>query len=114
VNNELGQQVPFYFLPYVGGVDTVRGFKEFRFKDENAMWLSAEYKYVVIKYLSLAAFVDAGKVAHNWEDIDFSDLKKGYGLGLRVHSRKATFVRLDFGTGGGEGWHTFLKLGAGF
>jgi outer membrane protein assembly factor BamA len=114
VNNETAQQVPFYFLPYVGGVDTVRGFKEFRFKDENAMWMSAEYNYAVIKNLSLAAFIDAGKVAHDWEDIGFSDLKRAYGVGVRVHTRKATFLRLDLGTGGGEGWHTFLKLGAGF
>ena len=42
VNNEAGERVPFYFLAYVGGVDTIRSFREFRFKDENAMWLSAE------------------------------------------------------------------------
>jgi hypothetical protein len=113
-NNATGQRVPFYFLPYVGGVDTVRSFKEFRFKDENALWMSAEYKFTVMKYLSLAAFLDAGRVAHDWEDIGFSGLEQGYGFGLRVHTRKATFMRLDFGTGGGEGWHTFLKLGAGF
>jgi hypothetical protein len=114
VNNETGQRVPFYFLPYVGGVDTVRGFKEFRFKDENALWMSAEYKWTLIKYLSVAAFVDAGKVAADWEDIDVGGLKHGYGFGFRVHSRKETFARLDIAAGGGEGWHTFLKLGAGF
>ena len=114
VNNETGQRVPFYFLPYVGGVDTIRSFREFRFKDENAMWLSAEYDWAPIKWVSLAAFVDAGKVAHDWEDVGFEGMKKGYGFGFRVHSRKQTFARFDVATGGGEGWQTFLKLGAGF
>ena len=113
-NNETGDRVPFYFLPYVGGVDTVRGLKEFRFKDENALWMSAEYKWVAMKYVSLAGFVDAGKVARNWQDLKLSGLRRGYGFGVRVHTEKETFARLDFGAGGGEGWHTFLKLGAGF
>ena len=114
VNNETGQRVPFYFLPYVGGVDTIRSFREFRFKDENAMWLSAEYNWRPIKWVSLATFVDAGKVARDWEDIGFEGMKSGYGFGVRVHSTKQTFARFDVATGGGEGWQTFLKLGAGF
>jgi outer membrane translocation and assembly module TamA len=95
-------------------VDTIRSFREFRFKDENAMWLGAEYRWVMLDFLSLAGFVDAGKVAHDWNDIEFSGLKKGYGFGVRVHSDKMTFARLDFGTGGGEGWQIFLKLGPRF
>jgi len=113
-NNQTGHRVPFYFLPYVGGVDTIRSFREFRFKDENAIWMSAEYDWAPIKWISLAAFVDAGKVARDWEEIGFDGMKKGYGFGFRVHSRKQTFARFDVATGGGEGWQTFLKLGAGF
>jgi hypothetical protein len=114
VNNETGQRVPFYFLPYVGGVDTIRSFREFRFKDENALWMTAEYNWAPIKYVSVAAFIDTGKVGANWQDIDLNDMKKGYGFGIRAHTRTQTFARFDIGTGGGEGWHTFLKLGAAF
>ena len=114
VNNETGDRVPFYFLPYVGGVDTVRSYREFRFKDENAMWLSAEYNYRPMKWVSLAAFIDRGKVAADWEDINFSDMKKAYGFGFRVHSRKQTFLRVDYGMGGGEGRELFFKLGKAF
>jgi outer membrane protein assembly factor BamA len=114
VNNATGARVPFYFLPYVGGVDTIRSFREFRFKEENAMWMSAEYDWAPIKWVSLAAFVDAGRVARDWDDLDFGGMKKGYGFGVRVHSTKQTFARFDIATGGGEGWQTFLKLGAGF
>lgn len=114
VNNETGQRVPFYFLPYVGGVDTIRSFNEFRFKDENALWMSAEYRWQFTKYASVVAFLDAGKVERNWEDLTFTGMKKGYGFGMRAHTRTQTMARLDFGTGGGEGWQIFLKLGPSF
>jgi hypothetical protein len=114
VNNETGRRVPFYFLAYVGGVDTIRGFREFRFKDENAMWVSAEYLWTPITWVSVATFLDAGEVTADWHEIDFGGLKKGYGFGFRVHSRRQTFARLDFGTGGGEGWQIFLKVGPSF
>jgi len=114
VNNETGQRVPFYFLPYVGGVDTIRSFNEFRFKDENALWMSAEYRWELMKYASVVTFVDAGQVQRNWQDVDLTGLKKAYGVGVRAHTRKQTFARLDFGMGGGEGWQIFLKLGPSF
>ena len=114
VNNEVGERVPFYFLPYVGGVDTIRSFDEFRFKDENALWMTAEYNWTPMKYFSLAAFVDAGKVRADYQDINLKNLKTGYGFGIRAHTNKMTFGRLDFATGGGEGWQMFLKLGPSF
>jgi hypothetical protein len=114
VNNETGERVPFYFLAYVGGVDTIRSYREFRFKDENALWMTGEYRFIPIKWVSFAAFIDAGEVTPNWNDIDFRGLKNGYGFGVRMHSRTQTFARMDFGTGGGEGWQIFLKLGPSF
>jgi hypothetical protein len=111
VNNETGERVPFYFLAYVGGVDTIRSYHEFRFKDENAIWLGAEYQWTVLDYLSVAAFADAGEVRSDWEQIGLGGLRKGYGFGLRAHTRKQTLARLDFGAGGGEGWAIFLKVG---
>jgi len=113
-NNNTGGRVPFYFLPYVGGVDTIRSFHEFRFNDENALWMTAEYNWTLMKWVSVATFIDAGKVAPDWQDIRTSGLKKGYGFGVRVHSNKQSFARIDLGTGGGEGWKLFLKLGPSF
>lgn len=112
VNNETGSRVPFYFLPYVGGVDTIRAFHEFRFRDENALWMTAEYHFTLIKWVSVATFVDAGKAAPDWQDINLTGLRHGYGFGVRVHSNRQTFARYDVAAGGGEGWRAFLKLGA--
>ena len=57
---------------------------------------------------------DAGKVAPNWQDIRATNLKGGYGFGVRVHSEDQNFARIDVGGGGGEGWRVFLKLGPTF
>jgi hypothetical protein len=113
-NNAPGDSVPFYFLPYVGGQDTVRSFREFRFKDENALWLGAEYRWIPIPWVSATLFADFAKVARDWQDLDLRDLKQGYGFGFRVHSQKQTFFRIDFGFGGGEGRRIFLKVGPSF
>jgi outer membrane protein assembly factor BamA len=113
-NNSAGSRVPFYFHPYVGGVDTIRTYREFRFRDENALWMTGEYDLMLTKWISAAAFVDAGKVAHDWEDINLTGLKHGYGFGMRIHSDRQAFARLDVGLGGDEGSHVFLKLGSAF
>jgi outer membrane protein assembly factor BamA len=114
VNNSTGHRVPFYFLPYIGGSDTVRGFREFRFRDENILFANVEYRYQALEALDLALFVDAGEVRADWEDIDFGALKTSYGFGVRIHNDKRTFLRLDFGFGAGEGRRFFFKLGPSF
>ena len=65
VNNNPGQRVPFYVYPYVGGFTTLRSYTEFRFREENSLFLSGEYRLGVHKYVQVLGFVDAAKVAHN-------------------------------------------------
>jgi hypothetical protein len=114
VNNERGHRVPFYFLPYIGGSDTVRGFREFRFRDENAFYMNAEYRWEAFSGLDMALFADAGEVREDWHEIDFQDLRTSYGIGFRFNTYKAVFMRLDLATGGGEGMRMFLKFGKAF
>lgn len=110
VNNDAGHRVPFYFLPYVGGMDTIRSFREFRFEDENAMWVSAEYKWRPAAFLSAGVFADAGEARADWEALDLRGMRTGYGFGVGFHSNGQTVARLDLGTGGGEGWQFFIKI----
>jgi len=114
VNNDPESRVPFYVLPYIGDSDTVRSFREFRFRDENAVFFNVEYRWETFAGLDMGLFVDAGKVAPNWEDINLSDLKTGYGIGFRFNTYKNVFLRLDIATGGGEGTRYFLKFGPAF
>ena len=47
----------------------------------------------------------------DWEDIGLGDLKTSYGFGFRAGTEDRIFVRIDIGTGGGEGTRVFLKFG---
>jgi hypothetical protein len=114
VNNSLGERVPFYFVPYVGGSHTIRSFDEFRFQDENAFWWNTEYRWQVHRHVSAALFYDLGNVHHNWDSLFSGELKKAYGVGFRVNSSSRVFVRLDIGTGGNEGRQIFFKLSPAF
>jgi hypothetical protein len=114
VNNDPGNRVPFYFLPYIGGSNSVRGFKEFRFRDENAVFMNAEYRWEAFAGLDMALFFDMGEVRRNWEDIDLKDSKTSYGLGFRFNTYKSVFLRLDLGAGGREGTQIFFKFGPAF
>ena len=113
VNNEPGDRVPFYFLPYIGGSDTVRGFKEFRFRDENVVFMNAEYRWEAFSGLDMALFFDVGEVSDKWETIDLRDAKKSYGLGFRFNNYKSVFMRFDVSVGG-EGTQIFFKFGPAF
>jgi hypothetical protein len=92
---DAGQQVPFYFQPTLGGGQTLRGFREFRFRDRNSLVLTAEYRWEAWWALDGAFFIDAGKVAFKREDLSLRDLDVSYGVGFRLHSNRAFVTRLD-------------------
>ena len=114
VNNADDQRVPFYVFPYIGGADTVRGYREFRFRDENVVFFNGEYRWDALKHLEVAPFFDMGKVASDWQDVNLSDMRTAVGLGLRLHADSRVFFRIDVGMGGGEGRNYFLKFGPSF
>ena len=90
------QQVPFYYMPTLGGHRDLRGFREFRFRDQNSLVLSAEYRWEAWWALDGALFVDAGQVAARRQDLSLKQLDFTYGFGLRFHSNKAFVFRFDF------------------
>jgi Omp85 superfamily domain len=104
-----GHQVPFYFKPTVGGSVSVRSFNDYRFRDDNVMFINAEYRWEAFGVLDMALFTDWGKAAAKAGDLDFSDMKKAYGIGFRFNTAKTVFFRFDIATGGGEGIHYHVK-----
>jgi len=89
------QQVPFFMLPYVGGGSTLRGFISHRFRDQNALALQAEWRIMLNRFMDMALFYDAGKVAAHKADLDFNGLKSDYGAGVRFHGPTATPLRIE-------------------
>jgi len=102
-----GQFVPFYLEPSLGGQNTLRSFADFRFHDRNMMVVNAEARIALMTHLDAAAFMDAGNVAARVGDLDLA--KRSYGVGLRLHSRRSTFARLDVAHGA-EGWRMLVRL----
>jgi hypothetical protein len=109
-NNDPGGVVPFYMLPTLGGSDSLRSYRNFRFHDENALVLNAEYRWEAFAGLDMALFFDAGEVRPDWQDLDLRDLNTAYGVGFRFNTYKDVFLRIDVGFGG-EGTRYFVAFG---
>jgi outer membrane protein assembly factor BamA len=104
-----GDVVPFYLLPSLGGKNTLRGYHEYRFHDRDMQVFNVESRLALFAHVDAAVFADLGKVAPRASDLDFTDLKRSYGVGLRVHNATSTLARLDVGHSV-EGWRVFFKV----
>jgi outer membrane protein assembly factor BamA len=110
---DANNDVPFYLMPFAGGPETLRGFRERRFTDRNLLLFQAEYRYEIFAALDMALFVDAGTVARRARDLALDQLKTDYGIGFRFGTRENVILRFDIGLGG-EGTRYFLKFGPAF
>lgn len=87
--------VPAIFQPTLGGVRSLRGFHDGRFRDRHAVAASAEYQWEAWWALDAAVFVDAGQVFNQLQSFAFDRFDYSYGLGFRLHSNSAFLARLD-------------------
>ena len=112
------QRVPFYLLQTLGGSnisneDTLRGFRDYRFRDRDLALLQLEYMRTLYGPIDLIAFYDTGKVAPSISRFDEGRLRHTYGLGLVIKPRRGDNVLFRFyvAFGSGEGMHTYFGLG---
>lgn len=106
-----GQAMPFYLMPTLGGNDTLRGFREYRFRGPHAILAQGEYRYEIWSGLDGALFYDAGKVANVRSDLNFKDLETDYGFGFRFNTNEAILFRVDAGFGSRDGKHLYIVFG---
>jgi hypothetical protein len=106
--------MPFYFMPYLGGNDTLRGFREYRFRGPHAILAQAEYRWEIWSGFDAALFYDAGKVADRRADLDFENLESDYGIGFRFNTNNAIIFRVDAGFGSRDGKHLYIVWGGVF
>ena len=109
-----GQIVPFYFRPTLGGSDSMRSARDYRFRDTQMLALNAEYRWEAFSGLDMALFTDFGKVASRRSDLDFSDLERAYGIGFRFNTYQSVFLRLDLAFAGGATPRLFIKFSKAF
>jgi hypothetical protein len=102
-----GHVVPFYLQPSLGGHNTLRAYADYRFHDRNLIVINAEGRIAMMNHVDAAVFFDAGNVAARVADLNVD--RRSYGAGLRLHTRRHTFARLDVARGG-EGWRLVFRL----
>ena len=106
-----GRAMPFYAMPTLGGNDSLRGFREYRFRGPHAILTQTEYRYEIWSGLDGAFFYDAGKVANTRSDLNFKDLESDYGFGFRFNTDNAIVFRVDAGFGSRDGKHLYMVFG---
>ena len=109
-----GQTMPFYFMPTLGGNETLRGFRDYRFRGPHAIVAMAEYRWEIWSGLDGALFYDAGKVANRREDLNFNDLESDYGFGFRFNTNSGVILRVDAAFGSRDGNRLYIVFGGVF
>ncbi|RPI54207.1 MAG: hypothetical protein EHM55_11500 [Acidobacteria bacterium] len=95
VNTASGEEVPYVLLPDLGGSHTLRGYPSWRFRGRNRMLLTGEYRWRAGHFVDMALFIDAGRVAPRFADLDINEFRKTYGLGMSFHTPVSTVTRIE-------------------
>ena len=103
----VGNDVPIYLMPSLGGHNSIRSYTDYRFHDRDVLVVSAESRFGLTTHMDVAAFVDAGNVAPRAGDLNLA--KRAYGVGLRVHGQTHTLFRFDVAHGS-EGWRFLVRM----
>lgn len=106
-----GNDVPFYLMPFLGGKDTLRGFRNYRFRGPHALLLQGEYRWEIWSGLEGALFYDTGKVTIQRSDLTLKGLQHAYGFGFRFNTDNAVVLRFDAAFGSRDGKRLHMTLG---
>ena len=106
--------VPYFLLPALGSSSTLRAYPSWRFRDRHSLLMSGEWRWMPNRrFLDVAIFYDAGKVAGRLEDLNFKDLSHDAGVVVRVHGARTTWLRIDVAKGS-EGFNLVFSGSAPF
>jgi hemolysin activation/secretion protein len=111
----VGDTLPFWELPTLGGPDTLRSYNGGRFTNKYSILVNLEERIRVMKAslfgvsgeIQVAPFFDAGKVYDSADDLVGRGLLQSFhystGIGFRGVVPPSFVGRLDIGFGGREG-----------
>jgi outer membrane protein insertion porin family len=78
--------------------------------------LNAELKVPLVpEQVDLLGFFDAGNAWQSFDEIDFGDMKRGAGIGVRINTGIMGIIGLDYGYGfdrESPGWKPHFQFGA--
>lgn len=112
----LGDRVPLRSLATLGGMSSMRGFYDGRYRDKQQLVLQSEIRHSFNKRFGIVGFGNIGDVGHNIGDFSYKDLKYTYGAGLRysINKSEKLNLRLDYGIGPGKNHGLYFELGEAF
>jgi hypothetical protein len=96
----------------IRGDVTLRGFRNYRFRDRDHFLVQTEYLRELYGPIDLITFYDFGKVAPSWDRFDEGRLRQTVGAGIVVVPRRLDNIlfRLYFAFGSGEGARTHFGV----
>ena len=97
---------------FVGGSETVRGYKFGDFIGEKTLTINGEYRFPITDIIHGVVFVDTGNAWDRSERMRLNDLHTGYGIGVRLDTPIGV-LRIDYGIGE-EGGQAYFSLGQTF
>lgn len=106
-------EVPVMLGPFLGSGSTLRSFRNRRFTDRHRVLLTGEYRWRPSRYLDMAVFLDAGKVAAEASQLNLKQLETSWGLGARFHGPAFTALRVELARGR-EGFAVVIAGGQAF
>lgn len=100
--------VPFYFQPTLGGADfqggdTLRGYRDYRFRAPNIIGLETQFTHQVWGPIGAFGFYDVGRVALKASDLGFDHFHHAIGVGMYVSAASIIVFRVSVGFGTHEG-----------
>ena len=110
----MGNDVPFYLQPTLGGSQMLRGFATDRFRDRQLVWAQAEYGWDLWPFLGAVLFYEGGVVGSAPAALSIKDFKRDYGIGFRFGSARTIAVRTDVAFGSGEGTRIAMRFSHAF
>ena len=82
----------------VGGIDTLRGYRDDQFKGNRMFTTTLEYRFPIVKRVQGAFFTDIGNAWDTDSSSSGTGFKAGYGFGVSVVSPFGP-VRVDYAFG---------------
>lgn len=117
VNTVVGNEVPFYRLPQLGGEDRLRGIaNENLYRDKSSWYLQVEGRKELFWRFSGVLFAGAGNVSPSFVDQPFRGTKGVAGFGGRFRALKdqKLNLRLDAGIATDGHYAFYISLGEAF
>lgn len=104
----VGDTIPIYEYPFLGGKDTLRGYTMSRWRDMASALFDFEYRFpLFVKWFQTVVFYETGKVGSRLTSIGTDNWMSDYGFGLHLDLGGNVIVRGDFGIGN-EGMNMYF------